>query len=242
MITNNEIKQVRALLQKKYRNQFKRFVVEGSKLVGELLESDFEVEAIYVMSEMAAEWAHIEDIRVVPKAQFSRISGMNTPPGVLAVVKIPEQANPADVSGWTVVLDGVSDPGNLGTILRIADWFGIEQVVASTHSVDPYNPKVVQASMGAILRIPLFQVDVASWLERQRSNGVKLFGADMSGTSLDDVRFPSTGVLIMGSESHGISPTLNSSIDEKITIPRRGSAESLNVAVAMGIICSRLSI
>lgn len=240
MVTNNEIKQVRALHQKKYRNQFGRFIVEGPKLVQELLQSDFESDTVYVSAEIAKQWSHCKRVLVISKEQMSRMSGMTTPPGVLAVVKIPQRTTPANVAGWTVVLNGLSDPGNLGTILRIADWFGLEQVVASSNSVDPYSQKVVQASMGATFRVPHFQTDLPAWMKQQQSLGVKIFGADMTGTSLEKVQWPSSGILVMGSESHGIDEEVNEYIHEKITIRGRGAAESLNVAVAMGVICSRM--
>lgn len=242
MVTNNEIKRVRSLLQKKYRNQYGQFVVEGVKLVKELVASDFKVVSVFATRDLAGELSGIKDIKMVTNEQINRMSGLTTSPGILAVAAIPEAKQPEDLSGWTVVLDDLNDPGNVGTILRNADWFGIRRVVLSPKSVDAFNPKVVQASMGAIFRVEVYATGVEDFLKHAAMSGIPVFAADMQGVPVVDLEFPETGILIMGSESHGVSTELQPMIDGKITIPGRGGAESLNVAVAMAVICSRLPI
>ena len=239
MVTNNEIKQVRQLHQKKYRVQTGRFIVEGTKLNEELLQSEFTVEKIFATADQTDFLADISFEKVSP-AQMKKMSAMNTPPGLLAVVAIPEKQLPHELKGWMLALDGVSDPGNLGTILRVADWFGISGIVMSTTSVDIYNPKVVQASMGSIFRVPVYSTDLAKWIDSLPAEGRNVFVAEMNGVSFEKVAFPKQGILVMGSESHGVSAAVASLAEGRITIPGKGGAESLNVGVATGIICSRL--
>lgn len=239
MVTNNEIKRVRQLHQKKYRVQTGRFIVEGVKLIEELLQSEFTVEKIFATADhtdFLADMAYEEASLV----QMKKMSAMNTPPGVLAVVATPQKQLPHTLNGWVLALDGVSDPGNLGTILRVADWFGISGIVMSTTSVDIYNPKVVQASMGSVFRVAVYSTDLAKWIESLPSEGRNVFVAEMNGVSLEKVDFPKQGILVMGSESHGVSEAIASLAEGGITIPGKGGAESLNVGVATGIICSRL--
>ncbi len=242
MVTNNEIKRVRSLLQKKYRNQYGQFVVEGVKLVKELAASDFKIVSVFATRDQTEGLSGIKEITVVSNEQINRMSGLITSPGILAVAAIPETSLPEIISGWTIVLDDLNDPGNMGTVLRIADWFGVHRIISSPNSVDAFNPKVVQSSMGAIFRVPVFSMEIGPWLDTVRQPQVPVFAADMDGVSLDNLVFPEQGILIMGSESHGVSPELEGKIDGKITIPGKGGAESLNVAVALGIICSRLPI
>lgn len=239
MATNNEIKHVRQLHQKKYRQQFGQFLVEGQKMVSELIQSDFTVDQIYFSGECTINASPVEPVKVSAE-QMRRMSTLKTPPGILAVVQIPGQGVKKDFIGYSVVLDQLRDPGNLGTILRIADWFGVSRVVASEDSVEAFSPKVVQASMGSIFRIPYHTADLSEWLLEARANEMPIISAEMTGTKLSDFEFPKSGVLLMGSESHGVSESLRPLIDERITISRKGRAESLNVAVALGVIASRL--
>lgn len=170
------------------------------------------------------------------------MSALSAPPGVLALFRMSGSITPQEPIGWSIFLDDVRDPGNLGTILRIADWFGMQQIITSEQSVEVFNPKVVQASMGAVFRIPCSAVCGADWLAEMSGKGVPIFGADMKGTGLNEVKFPDRGVLVMGSESHGVGSELQGYINEWIAIPGKGLAESLNVAVAAGIICSRIPV
>lgn len=182
-------------------------------------------------------------VQQVTSEQMSRMSMLRTPPGVLAVAVLPDVAQHADPNlGWTLALDQLSDPGNLGTILRIADWFGIQQVVLSNKCVEVHNPKVVQASMGSLFRVKISVVDLPVWLSEARNQSVEVFAADMKGDDFSKIDWPEKGILVMGSESHGVSEEAKSSLSAFVNIPRRGRCESLNVAVAAGIICSRLPV
>lgn len=171
---------------------------------------------------------------------MERMSALRTPPGILAVAEIPNRKTPEQWNGWSIALDGINDPGNLGTILRTADWFGIQHVFASDDVVEEFNPKVVQASMGSVFRVPLHRVTLPEWLAKQIEQGVEVVAADMKGEPLGQFSFAPQGVLVMGSESHGLSEDIKNPAIRSITIPGRGNAESLNVAVATGIICSHL--
>jgi TrmH family RNA methyltransferase len=244
MITNNEIKQVRQLHQKKYRAEQGRFIVEGAKPVDELLRSGITVENVYYTSDNIASAEIPENVisQSCSPAQMERMSTLRTPPGILAVAVIPQFEQPKELTSWVIALDEVSDPGNLGTILRIADWFGINHVFASENVVEEFNPKVVQSSMGAVFRIPVHRVVLEDWLQKVQLPDCPVIAADMQGESLDSFPFTPRGVLVMGSESHGLSEEIKNQVSQLITIPGKGKAESLNVAVATGIICSRLPV
>lgn len=239
-LTHNEIKFVKSLQDKKVREKERLFVVEGVKLVNELLkQKSFVTEAVYGTSDFVPETAESVEITNISESDLNRISGLVTPNKVLAIVRFQEP----DLTDWqdekmVLVLDDIKDPGNLGTILRTADWFGINTILASENCVDFYNPKVIQASMGAVYRINYQQESLAKTLETLKKSGFKLVGADMNGKSLTGYTYPEKMALIMGSESHGISQSVRSVLDEKITIPKFGETESLNVGIAAGIILS----
>lgn len=241
MATNNEIKHVRLLHQKKYRQQFGQFLVEGQKLVNELLQSDFKIDRVFLSRQESVSALPVEPVRTSAE-QMRKMSTLKTPPGILAVVQTPQVLADVGYSGYTLVLDRLRDPGNLGTILRIADWFGVSRVVASEDSVEAFGPKVVQASMGSVFRVPYHTANLVEWLAAAKSAEIPIISAEMSGEKLVDFQFPKSGVLLMGSESHGVSESLSPFIDQRVTISRKGGAESLNVAVAAGIIVSRLPI
>ncbi len=171
---------------------------------------------------------------------MERISGLVNPPGILALVHFPETLKVETDSDekFVLALDEIKDPGNLGTILRTADWFGIRTVIASENSVDIYNPKVIQASMGAVFRIHYQTTDLCKQLNTLKSQGFKILGADMKGESIYSFQFPAKAVLVMGSESHGISADVHQLLDTRLTIPSFGKTESLNVGVAAAIILS----
>lgn len=242
VVTNNEIKRVRQLHQKKYRLQHGYFIVEGVKLVRELLAEGWQVNALYA-TESVVPIIESPLVQQVTSEQMSRMSMLRTPPGVLAVAVLPDVAQHADPSiGWTLALDQLRDPGNLGTILRTADWFGIQQVVLSNDCVEVHNPKVVQASMGSLFRVKISVVDLPLWLAEVRNQSVEVFAADMEGNDFSAMQWPEKGILVVGSESHGVSEEVKSAVSTLVNIPRRGGSESLNVAVATGIICSRLPV
>ena len=232
MLTNNKIKQIRSLYLKKNRKTEGLFIAEGEKVVNELINSDFEIESIYATSE----WDR-SDVTIISEKELSRISFLKTPNKVLAVVNIP--FNSLKLSGETVLaLDGISDPGNLGTIIRLADWFGVEHILCSENSVDYLNPKVVQSTMGSISRVKVHYVDLHS--ELKKHTDYKLYTTVMDGANFKDVELSSKRILIFGNESNGVSDEVLSLESKKVNIPRakHSKAESLNIAVACGIFLS----
>ena len=235
-ISNNEIKRIKSLQQKKFRDESGLFIVEGEKMVEEALSSGFEVEAVYRKDEIG-------------ETAMSRISSLASPSPVLAVVKKPADSKIENVNslkslisegGLFLSLDTIRDPGNLGTILRIADWFGIKAVFASADTVDVFNPKVVQATMGAILRVRVHYINLAEWLAKQ--SGVKVYGTFLEGENIYSAGLDKSGVIVMGNEGQGISAEVANAVSHKLLIPPyptdRCGSESLNVAVATAVICS----
>ena len=227
MISKNEIKEIKALGQKKFRDERRLFVVEGEKLVAEALQSGFDIVAHY----------RVEDIG---EDAMARISQLTHPSPALAVVRQPAQA-PIDIQPDELVLalDGIRDPGNLGTILRIADWFGIRQILASEDTVELYNPKVVQATMGAIFRVKVSYVKLADYL---RCPAVEVYGTFLEGEDIYSAELTQGGIIVMGSEANGISPEVAATVTKKLYIPPfpkdAHTSESLNVAVATAITVS----
>ena len=227
MLSKSEIKDIRALSQKKFREERRLFVVEGDKLVAEALASDFEVVRVLRQDEIGQE-------------AMARISMLSTPSPSLALVRMPgPEAVEVDTSGLTIALDSLRDPGNVGTIIRLADWFGIRNVIASNDTVDIYNPKVVQATMGAIFRVKFSYCDLPSVLS---GLSCPVYGTYLEGDNIYDSELSRSGVIIMGSESNGISGRVGKCVTRKITIPPFSSGrtvcESLNVAAAAAVICS----
>ncbi len=233
MITNNEIKFLRTLHTKRGRDGSGLFMAEGEKLVSELLEL-FSVDKVYRVGENCSE------------VQMQKISQLKTPTSVLATLKMPTHIveNSYKHSGRVLVLDSVQDPGNIGTILRTADWFGIKLVVCSMDSADIFSSKVVQATMGSIGRVQVVRTDVTQWLK----NRVSIFPNSAYGTFLENSRelrqvsFDSNASIVMGNEGRGISSSVEALINNRIHIPRGegGSGESLNVAIATAVVLSAL--
>ena len=225
-LSNRDIKSIRALASKKFRDETGLFVVEGEKMVQEALDSRFEVTAVYRRDEIGEE-------------AMSRISQLSSPSPVLAVVRKPSDLGEAPSRpgpGLYLALDSIRDPGNLGTILRIADWFGVKSVLASRDTVEAFNPKVVQATMGAIFRTRVDYVDLPQWLS---ACGMPVYGASLQGAPLSTFNFQTSTpkVLLIGNESRGISPEAMAQVTHPVLIPNLGgTAESLNAAVAAGIL------
>ncbi|MEM9000763.1 MAG: RNA methyltransferase [Bacteroidota bacterium] len=233
MVTKNQIKRVKSLQQKKYRNLYGQFAVEGVKTVSELLNADFELVDVYCVSKQAFNFHNVSTL-IISDGALQKMSSLRSPNGVLAVFKIPK-IKPLDTKDWVLVLDTVQDPGNLGTIIRLCDWFGIRHLVCSHETVDLYNPKVLQATMGSIARVNVVYCDVQGYL---RDTSLPVYGAYMKGNSVYESKLPEKGILIMGNEANGISDVLKRFVKEKIAIPQYGqqSAESLNVATATAIL------
>lgn len=235
-LSKNQVKLISSLQQKKFRLKHQLFVAEGIKVVKELLTSSFELDTLFVVSGKENIFSNV-DCQLISSDELKKVSSLKTPNEVLALFKIPE-ASMVKTDGLIVALDGINDPGNLGTIIRLCDWFGISQLVCSKNTVDCYNSKVVQASMGSLPRVQINYVDLLPYLN---SNSSEKFIADMNGAEVYKTSLPSNGVLIMGNEANGISQELREMKFNKLTIPRFGQiqeTESLNVATATAILLS----
>ena len=234
MLTKSQIKLITSLKQKKFRQQHQLFVVEGVKVVQEFLNSDYELVEIFAVDNGYV--THNQKFTEVSSKELSKISGFSSPNNVLATFKIPSQ-KPIHWSALVVALDDVNDPGNLGTIIRLCDWFGIQDLVCSKSTVDCYNPKVVQAGMGSHSRVNISYVD----LKKALPSAANRIGTFMDGSSIYDEKLPASGVLVLGNEANGISQEVEAIITKRLSIPRFGKfkqTESLNVANATAIILS----
>jgi len=246
MISKAKIKLINSLAFAKYRRQHGLFVVEGTSSLLDFLNSEMTLESLYATGKWIEKHQNeLEGIHPVEaeEKELKKISFLKTPPEVVAVFKIPgwEDFDLKNMTGLLLMLDDIQDPGNMGTIIRTADWFGIDTIVSSPASANPFNPKVVQASMGSLSRVKVYTADLEEML-KNRPDYLKTFGAVLDGKPLNEVAKPQTGIIVIGNEAHGISKELLRLIDVKITIPRYPakngpSAESLNAAVATAIIC-----
>lgn len=216
------------------------FLVEGEKSVQEVLGSDFEIVEVYVSEKFAT--AHATLLKDIPFSQVSEsdltaISTYKTNRSALALVKMKEN-RPLDIqTGIYLALDTLNDPGNLGTIIRIADWYGIQGILASEDTAELYNPKVIAASKGSFVRMPVYYTQLDKALEQLT---MPIYAAQMEGDSVYSIEFPKTLMLVMGNESHGISEAIESLVQHALTIPSVGGAESLNVAIATAVICDNI--
>lgn len=239
-MTKAEIQLVRSLADKRARTEHGLFVAEGAKLIGELRASELRIRKIFAL-EGVFEGPGIET--VTPR-DMERLTLLKTPNNSLALVEIPHRTlRPDDLAGrLTLALDNVQNPGNMGTIIRLADWFGIRDILCSEETADCFNPKVVQATMGAILRVRVHYVDLPRWLARAAAAGIPVYGTFLEGENLYESPLTPDGILVMGNEGRGIGPDAARAVSRKLLIPpypadRRGS-ESLNVAMATGIACA----
>ena len=240
MISPRQIKFIKSLQKKKFRLEYKCFVVESSKNVNEILHSNYKVQQIYATESWIEKCKIKDDISInqVNKNELQRISALKTASDVLAVVHIPLEKNYFDFSGINIVLDDVKDPGNLGTIIRICDWFGVKNIYCSEETVDVYNPKVVQSTMGSIARVDVIYTDIKQMIQEIDIN-VKVYGAVMDGTDISQIKVNENSLIVFGNESNGISEEIKNVISERITISKIGEAESLNVAVSAAIILNK---
>ncbi len=237
MVVKSQIKFIKSLQQKKYRILNGLFVVEGVKMVNELLLTNLKLHGLYTTNpELLPSKAF--KFEKISEAELHKISGLKSPNKVLAIFNIPNSA-PLRFNDWILVLDGIKDPGNLGTIIRLCDWFGIPQLVCSTDTVDCYNPKVLQATMGSIARVNIMYMDLKTLVKK---SDIPVIGAFMKGDPVYQYNWPSKGMLIMGNEAHGISKSLEALLDKKLSIPQFGkpTTESLNVATATAILLNEL--
>ena len=236
MVSKNQIKLISSLHQKKYRIAHQLFIAEGVKGINELLQSNFELEHLYVTIDEFKS-VSITQKTVISDADLKKISALTTPNTCLAVFKISKE-KPVLNKGLIVALDTIRDPGNMGTILRLCDWFGINQVVCSKETVDLYNPKVVQATMGSIARVNVNYLNLKDFLE---TTSLPIYGTFMDGEDLYNSEITNEGIIILGNEANGISKEIEELVTKRITIPRFGNlqqTESLNVATATAIVLS----
>lgn len=236
MLSISHKKFVKSLKQKKFRDQHNSFVVEGVKMVEELLTTDYKVTHIFATSKWLADHPDIAAVEI-SKKDLDIISNLKTPNEVVAVVNKKDHPLNDLSAQFTIALDYIQDPGNLGTIIRTADWFGVKNIVCSTDSVDVYNPKVMQATMGSLFRVNVIYTSLEEFFIK--NPGLKVYGTLLKGENLYHTKINTPGsVLLMGNESKGIANQLLPFITDKITIPKFGKAESLNVAIATAIFCS----
>ena len=259
MLSNNQVKHINALKIKKYRDEYGEFIAEGNTLVSDLISSSYEIAGVYARSEwITGNLGLIREKNIAvyeaDPADMERITSLSSPSPVLAIVKIPpgfstglgdadaatiEQNVPGLFNELSLMLEGISDPGNMGTLLRIADWFGIRNVICSENCVELFNPKVVQSSMGSVARVRVHYTDLCRLLEKIIGQ-VPVYGTFLQGESIYSVKPESKGIILIGSEAHGISDPLSAFITGRLYIPSYGSsengkAESLNAAIAAAV-------
>ena len=245
MVSKSQISFLKSLQQKKHRKAHGLFLVEGLKSVTEFQQSDFyTVKTVFHTPQSESKMLKVSGnikFQEVSVSELEKISSLNTPQEVIALVEIPQEPeiNLNFLSGeFTLMLDGVQDPGNLGTIIRTADWFGITQIICSEDTVDAYNPKVVQATMGSLSRIKVHYTNMLFLLPQIKQ---PVFGAMLNGENIYQTDFGNEGVIMLGNEGNGIRSEIQQLIHRKITIPQLGKAESLNVAIAAAIFCNEVS-
>lgn len=246
MLSKSRIKYINALKIKKYRQLHQSFIVEGAKSVLELLESDFKIEFVLSTSEFRQKYSsiltrHNAVTETVTLQELQGLGSFQTNDSCLAVAKTKDNDFLSlNESEYALVLDDVRDPGNLGTIIRVADWYGIHKIICSDDTTDLYNPKVISASKGSFTRVTVFYTDLVSYLS-ENAVGKKVAGAFLGGESIYEYPFSkSGGYIVMGNESNGISKEVEAFVTDKVTIPRIGEAESLNVGIATAVMLDNM--
>lgn len=240
MITRKQIKFVKSLHQKKYRYLHRCFIVESSKNVLEIINSNYEVKFLFATKKWLKSNKILlnEGVFLVTENDLKRVTCLKNPSNVLAVVKIPDAINNFNFSGINVALDSINDPGNFGTILRTCDWFGIKNIYCSKNCVDLFNPKVVQSSMGSISRVNVYYTDLFSMINNINKK-VYTCAAVLDGKDLNNSKLNTNSLLIFGNESKGVSDDILNLVNDKVTISKKGMADSLNVSVSLGIILNK---
>lgn len=246
MLSKAKVKYIRSLELKKFRNENNTFVAEGNKLVADMLPV-FECELLIATPSWMATQGDIpaKELLVAEEDDIRKASFLKNPQDVLAVFKRPEW-NMAEITpekDLILALDGIQDPGNLGTIIRLADWFGITHIVCSQDTADVFGPKTVQATMGALTRVKIHYTDLETFLQRQASQGIPLYGTFLDGENMyEKTTLSGNGIIIMGNEGNGIRPAIEALVNEKLYIPNypegQPTSESLNVAIATAVICA----
>jgi len=242
MVSKAKLKYIKSLQVKKYRKQEQSFVVEGAKSVEELLRSDFEViwlagsENFLLQNEKRIRSKNIETV-TSNEMELAQLGSFQTNDAAVAIAKIKTNKSPELKEEFCLVLDNLRDPGNLGTIIRTADWYGIKNVIASEETADFYNSKAISATMGSFCRVSIFYTDLLDFIGKTKQ---PVFGAFMDGKDIHQVEFGKSGVIVIGNESNGISGEVGKLVNHRITIPRVGGAESLNAAIATGIVLDNI--
>lgn len=243
MLTKQTVKFTKSLQNKKFRRLYKQFIIEGEKTVLEVLDSEVSIHKLlvttYFKNKYSLELKRFEKIiEVAGDNELNDIGSLQSNDSAIAICDIKDELIPDVVSNeWVIVLDNINDPGNLGTIIRIADWYGIKNIVCSEDTADLYNPKVINASKGSFLRVSISYTDLVVFLKQQK---VAIYGADLHGENIHKTTFSGEGILVMGNEAHGISTEVKKLLSHFLTIPRFGMAESLNVGIATAICCDRI--
>ncbi|HVS92517.1 MAG TPA: RNA methyltransferase [Mucilaginibacter sp.] len=244
MLSKSQINLLKSLQQKKFRHEHGFFLVEGRRSIAEFTGSAYHIQCIYYTSAFDPKVLNLSqkiNLCEISVTELDKISSLKTPQDAIAQVAIPEWPLPSQKAledRFSLVLDGVQDPGNMGTIIRIADWFGISDIICSPDTVEAYNPKVVQACMGSLARVKVHYTDLNRFLTE---NSLPKFGALLKGNNIYHTDFGSEGFIIMGNEGNGVAPEVQQLITRAVAIPRVGKAESLNVAVATALFCSEIS-
>ena len=234
-LSKNQLKLITSLQQKKYRNIHNLFIAEGTKVVNELLNSNFELEQLFCVNISAYE--NNEKVNQISEEELKKVSSLKTPNNVLGLFKIPSEKE-IIADGFILALDEINDPGNLGTIIRLCDWFGVDQLICSTNTVDCYNSKVVQASMGSLTRVSIVYTNLSTYLQ---NTSLPKYASLMEGENVYKSALPKNAVLVMGNEANGISSSILKLLTNSVSIPRFGNSqqtESLNVATATAILLS----
>jgi TrmH family RNA methyltransferase len=250
LLSRKQVKHIHSLRQKKFREIHRQFLAEGSKLVTDILESPYKIITIYALAEWLMRNENILHSKNIPfteitKEEMDRITALSSPSPALAITEIPSPPvlPAAAIHDIVLVLDDIKDPGNLGTIVRIADWFGIESIICSENTVDLYNPKVIQATMGSVARVNVAYFNLPEFLS-SLDPVIKIYGTFPEGENIYSMKLDPKGIILIGGESSGISPEVVSRVTDKISIPYyttatvRDHAESLNASIATAIVCS----
>ncbi len=239
MLSKAKIKSVQSLQDKKHRKAHSLFVAEGAKIMPDVLGSKIIVKTLFATEQWFSANEKIvnngAECIVADEREMKQLSALQSPPEVLAVCEIPKTEIPVKFTGLTLLLDTIQDPGNLGTIIRLADWYGIEHIVCSPACADIYNPKTIQATMGSFVRVQMHYIPLADFLEKHTE--MPVYGALLKGESLYKTKFEHNAFLLIGNEGNGIDAALQKYIQHPVFIPRIGNAESLNAAMAAAVIC-----
>jgi len=236
MLSKNQIKLITSLQQKKYRQSYQLFIAEGVKVIQELLESNFVLDHLYSTLPLF-ETVEANKKTLISEDELKKITCLTTANNCLALFKIPNH-QPIQTHSIIVALDAIRDPGNMGAIIRLCDWFGVHQIICSNETVDVFNPKVIQATMGSISRVNVTYLDLHNYLKEVK---LPIFGTFMDGKNVYKEQLPKEGILILGNEANGISKEVEQLVQTKLAIPRFGAlqkTESLNVATATAIFLS----